>query len=31
MITALSALLWFLTQHPLLKFLSAMELAGLVS
>lgn len=31
MITALSALLWFLTQHPLLTFFSAMLLAGLVS
>lgn len=31
MITALSALLWFLTQHPLPKFFSAMVLAGLVS
>lgn len=31
MITALSALLWFISQHPLLTFFSAMVLAGLVS
>lgn len=31
MITALSALLWFISQHPLLTFFAAMVLAGLVS
>ncbi|OBU47785.1 hypothetical protein [Stenotrophomonas maltophilia] len=31
MITALSALLWFISQHPLLTFFAAMGLAALVS
>ena len=31
MITALSVLLWFISQHPLLTFFAAMVLAGLVS
>ena len=31
MITALSVLFWFISQHPLLTFFSAMVLAGLVS
>ena len=31
MITALSALLWFISQHPLLTFFAAMVLAVLVS
>ena len=30
MITALSVLLWFISQHPLLTFFSAMVLAGLI-
>lgn len=31
MITALSVLFWFISQHPLLTFFAAMVLAGLVS